>query len=227
MPPAIKNIHVEPIQLENLTLRLIGVTPLLMNNAEVPASRIRDEIETGQKPPHRTFKQTYYDSMHVLSGNPQKAPRTTQWGLPAEMFTKSIVSATRYNDTVTKDGVNGSVTVLGPSMVPLFCSLPKHDQRAIRNPTTRKMNVSNRALFEKWGVILNVQYVKNVLTSQQVIALFDLAGFMVGVGSFRAVVEGGSGGGRFGKFRIAQNMAEWYEFLKDAGYTRQGKRRAR
>ena len=56
-----------------------------------------------------------------------------------------------------------------------------------------------RASYEKWSVILNIEYNHDVISPQQIAHLFNNAGFSVGVGENRP----GKSGDTWGMFKVA------------------------
>src|SRR5262249_15901195 len=61
-------------------------------------------------------------------------------------------------------------------------------------------DIRYRAEFKQWKVCLSIRYNARVLTDEQIINLFNTAGFAGGVGEWRSEKDGS-----FGLFHVAMN----------------------
>lgn len=190
---AAHEIRIPKIKFNILTLTLEGVTPLIEHRFSPEAI---GEIEGGQqglgrikkapRDPQREFEM----ALHRIDG-PDGG-----YGFPAIGFKKSAVEACRHADGITMVFARTAFHVLG-DMIPLESNEPRmrtDHVRIGRGQTT----VRYRPEFTKWRVKLRIRYNSSSISPSEIVNLFNLAGFHVGVGERRP----GKEGAEFGQFEV-------------------------
>lgn len=116
------------------------------------------------------------------------------YGFPATAFKKAAVEGCTTLGSITKIYARQSHHVVG-DMVQLH-GKPEMCTHMVR--VQGKDSVPRyRALFPKWKVELEILYNENAISPEQLVHLYNHAGFAVGVGDWRP-----EKGGSFGMFKI-------------------------
>lgn len=117
------------------------------------------------------------------------------YGFPCVAFKAAAVSACRFSDGIKMTEARGAFHVVG--------ELAKIDgEPSMREDMVRigmgTADIRYRGQFEKWAVKLLVAYNKAALSPEQIVNLFNIAGFGVGVGEWRPEKNGS-----YGRFHVA------------------------
>lgn len=199
--PATKEQSFLPVlNIETLYLTLIGDTPLICHRWSEKAKKEMLDKQMKKAKGAKTAKdpaQDYIDSLYWLSEKPenptQKQIEKADFGFPAIAFKNAAVGACRHIDgmkmTISR-GVfhitgddNGLVKIVGSPNI-------REDMVRIGMGVA---DIRYRGEFKNWSVTLTVRYNKNVLSEEQIVNLFNTAGFAVGVGEWRPEKDGQNG----------------------------------
>jgi hypothetical protein len=201
MPTARKTQDVIEIpNIETVVLRvgILGLSPLIVNRMSrkaketllnpPPAKNRAQRASTLKHDPISEFR----DSVYVLpAGGP------TLLGFLASAFKGAMVTAASDIPGVTGAKIKRLVTVLG-DLLPLY-GIPKLHMSVVRNSDpARTPDIRTRAIFPRWGMILEVQAVAPLITPVAVSRLLFASGRTVGVGEWRPE----KGAGAFGMYEI-------------------------
>jgi hypothetical protein len=157
----------------------------------------------GNKPP-KDPQQDFLDSLYAV--DPETGEKITltkdddlkqvEFGLKCLAFKKAAVSACRNVEGVTMTLARGAFHVLG-EYTRVYGDGPfiREDMVRISGNTT---DIRYRGAFRNWWAKLIVQYNSGVITPEQMINLFNIAGFAVGVHEWRPERDG-----NFGMFHVA------------------------
>lgn len=181
------------VAVENITLRLEGLSPLIVHAWSEKAKRMILDKQTKQNVAAKAAKdpeQDYRDSLYVTA--------TGEYGFPVIGFKAAAVRAgtdlglkmTDLRRAFHIDGIDGTHAVIKgePRM--------REDMVRVGQGTA---DIRFRGEFPEWATELNVSYKPTAISQEQLIALFDEAGFSVGVGEWRPERRGS-----FGRFKVAQ-----------------------
>ena len=117
-------------------------------------------------------------------------------GFPTIAFKNAAVSAcTSLGKSVTKVAARQAFHVLGEYAVIIGEPSMREDMVRVGQGTA---DIRYRAQFEQWETTLSICYNARVLTDEQVVNLFNTAGFAVGIGEWRPERDG-----MYGRFRVA------------------------
>jgi hypothetical protein len=190
--------------MENLKVRLIGVSPLLMHS-----DKFADPLNPETKA-HKaiTSKRKKTDEDHAAIARSEwfgglYYDREIGPYLPTQNIRSAIVDGAKLNKLGTH--VKRSVLILedqakleykGPrDASALWDSGRFHDARSVVVGTSRLMRY--RPKFDDWAVTLNVMYNPEVIDRDQLIACMKNAGKFIGIGDFRP-----NKGGQLGRFDV-------------------------
>ena len=186
----IKKPNIKTIQFD-----IKGTQPLIMHKRDEKAKKMMLDkmqmktVKRDAKDPDREFK----NSMYLLSnGKHPKGP----YGFPAVGFKSAAVRAAKQTTMAMTDARS------------LFYVVPddgdlveiKSDQPVMREDIMRikqTVDIRYRGQFNNWSAKLTVKYNSDSISDEQILNLFELAGFSAGIGEWRM-----ERGGTFGSFTL-------------------------
>jgi len=187
-----KEVQVDPIKIGEFKIKIKGLTPLLMEKmSEKTAQELKDRMEGKGKDKKKIkdFENEVEDKIHRTADG--------KVGFPAIGFKKAIVGAAPY-----MDGMNMK---LAKSIVVYGDIVPITFKKQVINKTIGRDSGRNRAPrpiwrpeFQDWNCELKVRYNSSLITAEQIVGLFKLAGFHIGVGGWTPQHDGS-----YGTFTIA------------------------
>ena len=141
----------------------------------------------------------FCESMYWLDGMPKKPVQAdidkARFGFPLIGFKAAAVTACTSVD-ITKVAARQAFHVQG-EMALIEKSVPEMAEHTVRIG----MGVADlryRGMFHDWQTTIDVTYNTAVLSAEQVVNLFNVAGFGVGVGEWRPEKDG-----QYGRFHVA------------------------
>lgn len=197
-------IALPPLALEVVEIPIIGTSPLIVHAWSEKALRAMADKQQRKATKGREAKDPRADfigSLYPLDALPE-APTdedlaACRYGFPAVAFKSAAVTACTSTGSITKIAARQAFHVVG-EMVEIIGPPP-----AMREDVTRVgMGVADlryRGQFDPWGAKVRVEINTAVISAEQIVNLFNLAGFAVGVGEWRPERDGG-----YGRFRVAQ-----------------------
>jgi hypothetical protein len=203
------SISLPKIKKEQLKITLIGDTPLITHAWSVKAKKEMLDKQMGvpsagreKKDPLRDFEQSMY---RFSDGG---------YGFPSVAFKNAAVTACTSVPGITKVAARQCFRILSEEgwAIRAFDNQKQRDdlvriegcEPVIREDMVRvgmgTADLRYRAEFAKWNVSLVIEYNALLLTAPQIINLFELAGFGVGIGEWRMEKDG-----QFGCFHVARS----------------------
>lgn len=184
------SIEVPRIDVRQLQITLIGDSPLISHKwSEKAKKEMLDKqmkkAKTAKeaKDPERDFKESLY--VHPEGG----------YGFPCVAFKAAAVGACRFADGVRMTEARGAFHVNGELARIEGEPTMREDMVRIAMGTA---DIRYRGEFREWRTTLDISYNGASLSPAQIINLFNLAGFGVGVGEWRPEKDG-----PFGRFHVA------------------------
>lgn len=189
-----QKITIPPIELKKTRITLVGTTALLVNRFDEKSKReIEDKANKRAK-----VKKEY--------GSPEEQMRSTlyvmpgtknEYGMPAAGIKNCAVSACRFIDGVPMTVAKGSFHVIDDigGLIPIKGSKPVIDSRIVRvgNFGNKKPCTRYRARFDNWSVTFTVKYNHRVISIEQLLHLYENAGFSIGLCEYRPEKSGNLG----------------------------------
>lgn len=178
-------VAIPQIDLQTIQIRVVGDSPLVMHKwSEKAKQQMRDK--QGKKA--RTAREAkdpaadYEAATHYTEDG--------KYGFPSVAFKAAAVSACRFVEGIKMTEARGAFHVLG-EMVEI------EGERRMREDMVRvgmgTADLRYRPEFPKWSATLTIRYNARALSAEQIINLFNTAGFGVGVGEFRPERDGSWG----------------------------------
>jgi hypothetical protein len=181
--------EIPPLNEQILELEVVGISPLLCNQFSQKAKQeMLDKMQgkaKNKKPPkdpEADFRASLYE--HPDGG----------YGFPSTGFKNAAVSACRNVSGIPMTLARGAFFVLD-ELVKIEGE-PVMDERYAR--VKMSTDIRHRGRFDEWTATVPVSYNADVMTAEQIVNLFNQAGYSVGIGDWRPERNG-----PYGRFRIA------------------------
>jgi hypothetical protein len=171
-------------------LKLVGDSPLICHAWNEKAKRQMLEKQMGVATAGKEKKDPESDFENSLYPHPDGG-----YGFPAIAFKSAAVEAcTSLSKAITKVQARQAFHVMG-DLVPI-AGIPtcREDMVRLKMETA---DIRFRGEFKEWSCVLTVRYNARVLTIEQIVNLFNIAGFAVGVGEWRPEKNG-----QYGLFHV-------------------------
>lgn len=178
--------------IKRMTIGLIGESSLITHAWSEKAQRQMLDKQTKRSAPAKVAKdpkQDFLDSLYEIGKE--------KYGFPAVAFKSAAVDACSHVSGVTKVQARGAFHVEG-EMVEITGSKPQMREDMVRIDMGRTADIRYRGEFMPWQVTLTLRYNSNVLSEEQIVNLFETAGFAIGVGEWRPQRNGSHGMFRVG-----------------------------
>ena len=175
------------LDIREFTITIVGDSSLICHNWDEKAKQaIKDKqqkkaiAKKEKRDPEAEFRASLYP-MPDGNGN----------GFPTIAFKNAAVDACSHIDGVTKVLARGAFHINGGLLK------IEGDEPVMREDMVRlKMEVADlrfRGEFKRWKVTIPIRYNASVISTDQLVNLFNTAGFAVGVGEMRPARNGSSG----------------------------------
>lgn len=197
----VQEITIPAINLKKATIVLAGQTPLITNNfseakkADIEAKQ-QGKAESAAKKGNkiRDPQSEFLGSLYNVPGQPGK------YGIPAIGIKKMLVVAGGRFTSEKMTTLRGAINILAPAggILPLDGSEPEMRTDVVRLAGMgRPADLRYRAEFKQWRLKVPVVFNADVLSLEQVVNLFQIAGFSVGLGEWRP-----ENNGIYGQFSV-------------------------
>ncbi len=184
-------IRLPLFDLRNMNVRLIGDLPLICH---AWSHKAKMEMLEGQmkrpkgpraaKDPEKDFQDSLY-----------KHPRGG-YGFPAIAFKSSAVDACSHVQGITKVEARGAFHI-NHELLKINADDPTMREDMVR-VGMGKADIRYRGQFFPWTIDIPIRFNAGVLSAEQIVHLFNVAGFGIGVGEWRPQRDG-----MFGLFHVA------------------------
>lgn len=178
-------VVIPKINLQVAQITLVGDSSLICHNWDAKAVQEMLDKQTGKakaakehKDPEKCFRASLYE--HPEGG----------YGFPVVAFKSAAVDACSHVDGVTKVEARGAFHIQGEMAKIEGEPTMRKDMVRIGMGTA---DIRFRGEFKQWQTTLTVRYNANVLSLEQIVNLFQTAGFAIGVGEWRPQKDGSHG----------------------------------
>ena len=214
-------LEIRPIQIQKVTLRLVGDTPLIMHAWSEKAKRMMLEAQMGKakgkKKEAKSPADDFIRSMYWLDGMPEYADsaseeekmqafmdaieRGARFGFPVTAFKQAAISAA-YRMGWAKDKVSlrGAFFIDGDEngMIEIHSDAPKMREDMVK-VGMGTADIRYRGEFDNWSADLTVSFnVNGNYSLENIVNIINAGGYICGVGEWRPEKDG-----QYGMFHIA------------------------
>ena len=176
-----KNIvKLAKLDIRRIAITVRGTSPLISNKFSQEALGMMRDKQQGKAKAKKKAKDPEADmrgSMHFTEkGKP---------GFPAVAFKAAAVEAARFVDYGRKFSMTSAKLMFHTvGDVLELMGEPEMYEAPVRN-ATGVCDIRYRAKFPEWGCRIVVEYNENAISRDQLVSLFEIAGFSCGVGAWR------------------------------------------
>lgn len=187
-------IEIVPIIQDSARFGILGRTPLIQNQLSTEAQRELlypkskgNAAERKAKLKHDPLRE-FQDAIHrATNGN-----LPTLVVMPSRSFTKAIASSAVDIPGASKAAITRLVSI--PDAEIAIYGTPVLYMTNVRQAGLNKApDIRTRAVFKRWGAIVELNYVPSLITLSNAAALLSAAGILIGIGDDRRE-KGGSMG---------------------------------
>lgn len=196
-------IQIPPIDIRTMVIPLFSDSPLICH---CWSEKARKEILDKQMKKAKTAKiakdpdKDFLESLYWLTPKPQKLPTVddmgvARFGFPSVAFKSAAVSAAGDVDGAKMTAMRRRFHVTG-EFVEIEGPPPTRREDMVR-VGMGTADIRFRGMFPEWRCQIRLEYNASAISAEQVVNLFNLAGFGVGVGEWRP-----GRNGQFGRFHV-------------------------
>lgn len=192
-------LKVPAMDLRDIQVTLVGTTPLIVHAWSEKAKRLMLDAQQKkgrQKKEAKSPESDFKDSLYYVKRDPDV------YGFPVIAFKAATADTWAHLEGLKKGIIRGSYHIINgiPTNQGDLVEL-KYDGLRMREDMVRiGMGVADlryRGEFSNWSVKLLCRYNARVMSAEQLLTVFDAAGFAIGVGEWRSARDGS-----FGMFRV-------------------------
>lgn len=202
-------VEIRPIEMQSVTLQLVGDTPLIMHAWSDKAKRMMLEAQQGKakgkaKEPKNPVED-FINSMYWLTPPPieyteaafeQAITNGARFGFPVSAFKQAAISAA-YRQGWSKDKVSlrGAFFIMGDEngMVEIASDTPRLREDMVR-VGMGTADLRYRGEFRHWSAELTIQYnVNGQYSFENIVNMINAGGLVCGVGEWRPEKDGSHG----------------------------------
>jgi hypothetical protein len=184
------DVALRGLTIKRMRVLIIGDSPLICHAWSHKAKEMMLSKQMKQAAPAQPPKdpeKDYLDSLYIhLDGG---------YGFPAVGFKSAAVDACSHVANITKVEARGAFHIVGDMVKLVGEPEPREDMVRVGMGTA---DIRYRGEFKTWRTTLDIRYNANVLSEEQIVDLFNTAGFAIGVGEWRPQRDGS-----FGMFHVA------------------------
>lgn len=196
--PEPQTVTIPAMVIQHIDIELVGDSPLLVHAWSVKAKEmmLRKQMKIANsgkdaKDPYQDF----VDSLYWISDKPDKVTQKDidrgRFGLPTIAFKAAAVDACSFVDGMTKVSARGAFHIDG-ALTEIHGDKPRMHEAMVRI-AMGTADIRYRGEFVNWSAKLRVRFNKRAISPEQLVNLFNIAGFAVGVGEHRPQRDGSLG----------------------------------
>jgi hypothetical protein len=202
-------VEIHEISFSEMRFPLLGTSPLIMNRFSakawhellLPSARTKNRASLEQ-----TLK---HDPLAEFQGSLYKTKEqsSAMFHFPTGAFHKSIAQAAIDLPGAKRAQIE-RLTKVTDVNIQLF-GVPQIYMAMVRNSDiNRTPDVRTRSIFPQWACVINVRFVRSIITHRSVAHLVSAAGALVGIGDWRSEKGGG-----YGAFEVVDDNDKRYIHL--------------
>jgi len=186
-----QEIKVPTLNIRKLTLTLVGDSPLIVHAWSKKAKQAmldKQQKKASKGKEIRDPEKDFQESLYHMEGG---------YGFPAVAFKAAAVTACSQIDGVKKVFARQTFHILGGDLIQIHGGEPVMREDMVR-VGMGTADLRYRGEFKKWWATIDIEYNASAISRDQLVNIFNTAGFGVGVGEWRPEKDG-----RNGRFHVA------------------------
>lgn len=200
-------LHIDALKQGRIRLRLIGTTPMYMNNMSIKAKR--DLLIGGGRKTAAEKKDIKHDPEREFRDSAHKHEvGETLLCFPAPGVKSAMATAALETPGVTKSSVQRLIFL--PQQKISVWGKPYLKMDVVRSADmNRTPDIRTRCYLPRWVAEVDIAYVTPTLSAHAIVSLLSNAGVVVGLGDFRQE----KGRGSYGTFAVAgDDLGDWQAY---------------
>jgi hypothetical protein len=202
--PVGQAVKLAPLNIGVMEITVVGDSPLIVHKFSEKAKEQMLDKQMKKASPGKEAKDPWRDfveSMYWLDGMPakptEKDVEAGRFGFPAVAFKAAAVTACTSIGDMTKVAARQAFHVES-EFVEIISAAPSMREDVCR-VGMGTADLRYRGEFMPWSAKLTVKFNANLMSAEQIINLFETAGFAVGIGEWRPERDG-----QFGRFHVSR-----------------------
>lgn len=211
------NIEIKPIDIQTVTVRIKGTSPLIMHKWSEKANRemLEKQMATTKVKSKHEPKNPVADfiaSAYWMTPEPTEGTEAAfeeavangaRWGFPVTAIKQAAIMAASRNELDLKTTtLRGAFFIHGEGedmLAEVKGCVPRMMESMVRvGGISKTADIRHRAIFDDWYMDLEVSWNRNGPVSiEQIVNLINLGGFSNGIGEWRPEKDGS-----YGTFRV-------------------------
>jgi len=190
-------VTIPPMNIQSMEIVLVGDSPLIVHAWSDKAKKMMLDKQMKKAMPKKEAKNPeldVIDSLYWYSAKPKSATLAdlakAEFGFPTIAFKAAAVDACSHVDGMTKVGARGAFHIDGDLVKIEGTPTPREDMVRVGMGVA---DIRYRAEFRMWRVRLPIRYNANLISPEQLVNLYEAAGFGIGVGEHRPQRDGSCG----------------------------------
>jgi hypothetical protein len=193
-----QTVSIPAMELRTIDIELVGDSPLLVHAWSDKAKKMMLDKQMKVANAGKAAKDPwidFVDSLYWISERPDKVTQKEidkgRFGLPTIAFKAAAVDACSFVDGMTKVSARGSFHIDG-QLTEIHGDKPRIHEAMVRI-AMGTADIRYRGEFVNWSAKLRVRFNQRAISAEQLVSLFNIAGFAVGVGEHRPQRDGSLG----------------------------------
>lgn len=189
-----KTVTIPPLEFKLADITIEGDTPLLVNKFSEKSRREIEEKSTKKAMKKKDFgapEEQMKEALYVIDAKKEI------YGVPAGGLKLCAVSAASFVDGVKKTHLRGAFQIINDiqGLIPINGDKPTLDGRIVRvgNFGNKKPCTRYRPRFDNWSITFRIKYNPRMVSVDQLLNLYENAGFAVGLCEHRPEKNGNLG----------------------------------
>lgn len=187
----VKTITIPEIKICRMRIQIVGITELIQNRFRDDSKRQIEDKQQGKAKMTKAARnpdEEFRGALHVIEDG--------VYGFPGIGIKKALVAAGGRFADETMTILRGVINI-DADLVPIKGQPRMRSDFVMLNSGKGPGSIAYRPGFKEWSMEVPVSFMSNMATESQIVNLFQIAGFAIGIGAWRPEKNG-----TFGQFRI-------------------------
>lgn len=197
-----EELHIPALDIKYFDVLIIGDSPLIVHAWSDKAKKMMLDKQMKKATKGREAKDPFMDfvdSMYWLTKKPKKPTMedvlSAKFGFPTIAFKAAAVDSGYQQGILSKKTTaRGAFHIIGDYAE--IEGIPEMREDMVR-VGQGVADIRYRGEFKEWRTVLRIRYNASSISSEQIVSLFNVAGFACGVGEWRPSKDGS-----FGTFHV-------------------------